>query len=51
VNKVSLCKGVSVCEGFVLDREVALCLDLFLEGVSGAQCTDLLSSAKLNYVA
>jgi hypothetical protein len=31
----------------VLDRELALCLDLVLEGGSGAQCTDLLSMRSL----
>jgi hypothetical protein len=35
----------------VLDRELALCLDLVLEGGSGAQCTDLLSGVKLDSVA
>jgi hypothetical protein len=35
----------------VLDRELDLCLDLVLEGGSGAQCVDLLSYEKLGYVA
>jgi hypothetical protein len=35
----------------VLDRELALCLDLVLEGGSGAQCADLMSGAKLDSVA
>jgi hypothetical protein len=35
----------------VLDRELEIFLDLVLEGGYGAQCTDLLSSAKLESVA
>jgi hypothetical protein len=35
----------------VLDRELALYLDLVLEGGSRAQCIDLLSGAKLDSVA
>jgi hypothetical protein len=35
----------------VLDRELALCLDLVLEGVFGAQCIDLVSYVKLGSVA
>jgi hypothetical protein len=35
----------------VLDRALALCLDLILEGGSGAYCVDLMSYVKLNYVA
>jgi hypothetical protein len=36
---------------FVLDRGMALCLDLVLEGGSGAQYADLLSDAKNDPVA
>jgi hypothetical protein len=35
----------------VLGRDLALCLDLVLEGGSGAQCANLLSIAKLDSVA
>jgi hypothetical protein len=35
----------------VLDRELALCLDLVLEGGTGAQCIDLLLGVKLDFVA
>jgi hypothetical protein len=35
----------------VLDRELAMFLDLVLEGGSRAQCVDLLSYVKLGYVA
>ena len=39
-----------VHEGFVLDRELARCLDLVLEGGSDAQCADILSDVKLDSV-
>jgi hypothetical protein len=32
----------------VLDRGLALCPDLVLEGGSSAQCTDLMSGAKMD---
>jgi hypothetical protein len=35
----------------VLDRDLYLCLDLVLEGGSGAQCAYILSSANLDSVA
>jgi hypothetical protein len=51
VNKEALCKGVSMCEGIMLDREVPMCLDLVLEGGSSAQCTNIMYGARLDYVA
>jgi hypothetical protein len=34
----------------MLDKYLAQCLDLFLEGGSGTQCVDLLSGEKLDSV-
>jgi hypothetical protein len=35
----------------VLDRELDWCLELVLEGGSGAQCTDIMFGVKLDSVA
>jgi hypothetical protein len=46
-----LCATKCVCKALCLIEKLALCLDLVLEGGSGAQCADLLSYAKLGSVA
>jgi hypothetical protein len=40
-----------MCKALGWIEKLALCLELGLEGGSGAQCTDLLSYAKLDSVA
>ena len=40
-----------VCKALCLVEELALCLDRFWEGGSGAQCEDHMSAAKLGSMA